>query len=151
MGTYFAKARRGTIHWRIVDAEGWVLGRLAARAARVLMGKDSPDYTPHQDHRSGLIIINAEKVRLTGKKLDDKVYRHTTGYPGGLKEITARQLFEKRPEGMIREAILGMLPKNRLHARLARRLKVYAGSAHPHTAQSPEPLSLARNAARHGL
>jgi large subunit ribosomal protein L13 len=128
----------------MVDAEGWVLGRLAARAALVLMGKDSPDYTPHQDHRSGLIIINAEKVRLTGKKLDDKVYRHTTGYPGGLKEITARQLFEKKPEGLIREAILGMLPKNRLHARLARRLKVYVGSAHPHTAQSPAPLTLAR-------
>jgi len=144
VGTYFARAYRGRIYWRIVDAEGSVLGRLAARAARVLTGKDSPDYTPHQDHRSGLIIINAEKIRLTGKKLDDKVYRHTTGYPGGLKEITARQLFEKRPEGLVREAILGMLPKNRLHARLARRLKVYVGSTHPHTAQSPEPLSLAR-------
>jgi large subunit ribosomal protein L13 len=144
VGTYFARTSRGTIHWRIVDAEGWVLGRLAARAARVLTGKDSPDYTPHQDHRSGLIIVNAEKIRLTGKKLDDKVYRHTTGYPGGLKETTAREIFEKKPEGLIREAILGMLPKNRLHARLARRLKVYVGNTHPHTAQSPEPLSLAR-------
>jgi large subunit ribosomal protein L13 len=144
VGTYFAKARRGRIDWRIVDAEGWVLGRLAARAARVLAGKDSPDFTPHADHRSGLIIINAEKIRLTGKKLDDKVYRHSTGYPGGLKEITARELFAKRPEGLIWEAILGMLPKSRLHDRLARRLKVYAGSTHPHTAQSPEPLSLAR-------
>jgi large subunit ribosomal protein L13 len=91
-----------------------------------------------------LIIINAEKIRLTGKKLDGKVYRHHTGYPGGLKEITARELFEKRPESLIREAILGMLPKNRLRDRLARRLKVYAGSTHPHSAQSPEPLSLAR-------
>jgi len=144
VGTYFARTGRGRIHWRIVDGEGWVLGRLAARAARVLTGKDSPDYTPHQDHRSGLIIINAEKIRLTGKKLDDKVYRHTTGYPGGLKETTAREIFEKKPEGLIREAILGMLPKNRLHARLARRLKIYVGSTHPHTAQSPEPLSLAR-------
>jgi len=144
VGTYFAKAGQGKIHWRIVDAEGWVLGRLAARAARVLTGKDSPDYTPHQDHRSGLVIINAEKIRLTGTKLDDKVYRHTTGYPGGLKEITARELFEKRPEGLIREAILGMLPKNRQHSRLARRLKVYVGRTHPHTAQSPEPLSFAR-------
>ena len=143
MGTYFARTSRGTIHWNIVDAEGWVLGRLAARAARVLTGKDSPDYTPHQDHRSGLIIINAEKIRLTGKKLDDKVYRHTTGYPGGLKETTARKIFEKKPEGLIREAILGMLPKNRLHARMARRLKVYVGNTHPHTAQSPKPLSLA--------
>ena len=144
VATYFAKARRGRIRWCIVDAEGWVLGRLAARVARVLTGKDSPDYTPHEDHRSGLIIINAEKIRLTGNKLDGKVYRHSTGYPGGLKEITARELFEKRPEGLLREAILGMLPKNRLHARLARRLKVYAGSTHPHTAQSPEPLSLTR-------
>ena len=144
VGTYFAKTCRGTIRWHIVDAEGWVLGRLAARAARVLMGKDSPDYSPHQDHRSGLIVINAEKIRLTGKKLDDKIYRHTTGYPGGLKEVTAREIFEKRPDGLIREAILGMLPKNRLHSRLARRLKVYAGSVHPHNAQSPEPLALAR-------
>ena len=144
MGTYFAKTGRGKIHWRMVDAEGWVLGRLAARAARVLTGKDSPDYTPHQDHRSGLIIVNAEKIRLTGKKLDDKVYRHTTGYPGGLKETTARKIFEKRPQSLLREAILGMLPKNRLRSRLARRLKVYVGSTHPHTAQSPELLSLAR-------
>ena len=121
-----------------------MLGRLASRAAMVLTGKDSPDYTPHEDHRSGLIIINAEKIRLTGKKLDGKVYRHSTGYPGGLKEITARELFEKRPEGLIREAILGMLPKNKLHDRLARRLKVYAGSTHPHSAQSPQPVSLAR-------
>jgi len=144
VATYFAKARRGTIHWRIVDAEGCVLGRLAARAAMVLTGKDSPDYTPHEDHRSGLIIINAEKIRLTGKKLDDKLYRHSTGYPGGLKEITARELLEKRPEGLIREAILGMLPKNRLRARWAGRLKVYAGSAHPHSAQSPQLLSFTR-------
>jgi large subunit ribosomal protein L13 len=91
-----------------------------------------------------LIIINAGKIRLTGKKLDDKVYRHHTGYPGGLKEITARKLFESRPESLIREAILGMLPKNRLRDRLARRLKVYAGSTHPHSAQSPQPISLAR-------
>ncbi len=83
MGTYLAKARRGKVRWHLVDADGWALGRLAARAALVLTGKNSPDYTPHADHRSGLIIINAEKVRLTGKKLDDKIYRHTTGYPGG--------------------------------------------------------------------
>ena len=143
MGTYFAKARRGTIRWRIVDAEGRVLGRLAARAAHTLTGKDSPDYTPHEDHRSGLIIINAGKIRLTGKKWDDKMYRHTTGYPGGLKEITARALFQKKPEALIREAIMGMLPKTRMRDRLARRLKIYVGSAHPHAAQSPEPLILA--------
>jgi large subunit ribosomal protein L13 len=144
VGSYLAKARRGQIDWRVVDAEGWVLGRLAARAARVLTAKDAPDYTPHVDHRRGLIVINAEKVRLTGKKLDEKVYRHTTGYPGGLREITARRLFETQPEKLIREAIYGMLPKNRWRDRLARRLKVYVGSTHPHAGQSPQVLSLAR-------
>jgi len=144
VGTYLAKARRGQIDWCVVDAEGWVLGRLAARAARVLTGKDSPDFTPHVDHRRGLIVINAEKVRLTGKKLDEKVYRHTTGYPGGLREITARKLFETQPEKLIREAIYGMLPKNRWRDRLTRRLKVYVGSTHPHAGQSPQTLSLAR-------
>ena len=144
MGTYFAKARRGQIHWNVVDAEGWVLGRLAARAALVLTGKNMPDYTPQTDHRSGLIIINAEKIRLTGKKLDDKFYRHYTGYPGGLKEISARKLFEKKPEMLLREAIYGMLPKNTWRDRLARRLKVYVGSTHPHTGQSPHALTLTR-------
>jgi len=144
VGTYFAKARRGQIHWNVVDAEGWVLGRLAARAALVLTGKNMPDYTPQTDHRSGLIIINAEKVRLTGKKLDDKVYRHNTGYPGGLREISARKLFETHPEELLREAIYGMLPKNTWRDRLARRLKVYVGSTHPHTGQTPHPVSLAR-------
>jgi len=142
--TYFAKARRGKVRWHVVDAKGWVLGRLAARAARVLTGKDSPDYTPHTDHRSGLIVINAEKILLTGKKFDQKVYRHTTGYPGGLKEISARQLFATRPERLIQEAVLGMLPKNRWRDRLARRLKVYAGPMHPHAGQTPAPLSLAQ-------
>jgi large subunit ribosomal protein L13 len=144
VGTYLAKARRGKVRWHLVDAEGWVLGRLAARAARVLTGKDSPDYTPHADHRSGLIIINAEKVRLTGNKLDAKIYRHATGYPGGLKEISARHLMERHPERLLREAIYGMLPKNTWRDRLARRLKVYVGSQHPHAAQTPEPLTLTR-------
>lgn len=144
LGTYLAKARRGRIRWHLVDADGWVLGRLAARAARVLTGKDSPDFTPHADHRSGLIIINAEKVRLTGKKLDQKVYRHTTGYPGGLKTISAREVLASKPENLIREAVFGMLPKNRWRDPLARRLKVYVGSTHPHAAQAPQVLSLAR-------
>ena len=144
MGTYLAKASREQITWNVVDAEGWVLGRLAARAAQVLIGKNMPDFTPHADHRSGLIIINAEKIRLTGRKLDQKVYRHNTGYPGGLREISARQVFEKEPERLIREAIYGMLPKNRWRDRLAKRLKVYVGAAHPHTGQTPHALSLAR-------
>jgi large subunit ribosomal protein L13 len=142
VGTYFAKARHTQVTWKLVDAEGCVLGRLAARASRVLTGKDSPDYTPHSESRCGLIIINAEKVRLTGKKLDDKIYRHHTGYPGGLKEISARKVLETHPERLVREAILGMLPKTRLGDRMARHLKVYAGSTHPHTAQEPERWSL---------
>jgi len=144
VGTYFAKTRRGRVRWRLLDAEGWVLGRLAARASLVLTGKAFPDYTPHVDHREGLIIINAEKVRLTGKKLDQKFYRHYTGYPGGLRETAARKLLETRPERLVREAVEGMLPKTRLGDRMAGRLKVYAGSTHPHAAQSPQPLSLER-------
>lgn len=144
MGTYFAKSRRGKIRWRLIDAEGWVLGRLAARASRVLTGKAAADFTPHADHRDGIIIINADKVRLTGRKLDQKVYRHYTGYPGGLREVPARKVFETKPELAVRDAILGMLPKTRMGDRLAGRLKVYAGPAHPHQAQNPESVSLGR-------
>jgi len=141
VGTYLPRVRRGKIQWRILDADGWVLGRLASQAALVLMGKRSPDYTPHADHRDGVIVINAEKIRLTGNKLDDKFYRHYTGYPGGLKEISARQYLATKPDRLVRDAILGMLPKTRLGDRLSGRLKVYAGSAHPHQAQNPVPLS----------
>jgi large subunit ribosomal protein L13 len=144
VGTYLAKMRRGGVRWKLVDAEGWVLGRLAARASRMLIGKHAPDYTPHVDHRDGLIVINAEKVRLTGRKWSAKVYRHHTGYPGGLKEISAQRVLETQPERLVREAIVGMLPKTRLGDRMARRLKVYVGAAHPHTAQRPEQLSLSR-------
>ena len=142
MGTYLAKVRRGRVRWQVLDAEGVVLGKLAARAARVLTGKDCPDFTPHVDHRDGLIIVNAEKVRLTGRKLDDKIYRHHTGYPGGLKEIAARDYLAAKPEGLVREAIVGMLPKTRLGDRMSTRLKVYAGPTHPHSGQRPEALSL---------
>ena len=142
MGTYLAKMRRGRVRWQVVDAEGVVLGKLAARGARVLMGKDCPDFTPHVDHRDGLIIVNAEKVRLTGRKLDDKTYRHHTGYPGGLKEISARDYLAAKPEKLVREAIVGMLPKTRLGERMSTRLKVYAGPTHPHAGQRPETLSL---------
>lgn len=142
MGTYLAKVRRGKVRWQVLDAEGVVLGKLAARAARVLTGKDCPDFTPHVDHRDGLIIVNAEKVRLTGRKLDDKVYRYHTGYPGGLKEISARDFLAAKPEKLVREAIVGMLPKTRLGDRMSTRLKVYAGPTHPHAGQRPEALSL---------
>lgn len=144
MGTYFRKRRHDKINWHVVDANGWVLGRLAARAAMVLTGKASADYTPNVDHRQGLIIINAEKIRLTGRKLDLKIYRHTTGYPGGLKAVAARDIFADKPERLIQEAVKGMLPKNRWRDRLARRLKVYTGSTHPHLAQTPQELSLDR-------
>lgn len=142
MGTYFAKLRRGKVRWRVLDAEGVVLGKLAARAARVLTGKDCPDFTPHVDHRDGLIVVNAEKVRLTGRKLDGKMYRHHTGYPGGLKEVSARDYLASQPEELVREAIIGMLPKTRLGDRIAARLKVYAGPTHPHAGQRPERLAL---------
>lgn len=144
MGTYLAKARRGKVRWRLLDAEGCVLGRLASRAARVLAGKDRPDFTPHADPRDGIIVINADKIRLTGRKLDQKLYRHFTGYPGGLRETSARQVLAIRPDRVVRDAILGMLPKTRLGDRMARRLKVYAGSSHPHAAQKPEQLSFDR-------
>jgi large subunit ribosomal protein L13 len=142
VGTYLAKSRRTKIRWRLIDADGWVLGRLASRASRVLTGKAAPDYTPHADHRDGLIIVNAEKIRLTGRKLEQKVYRRYTGYPGGLREVSARKLMETKPQWIVRDAILGMLPKTRMGDRLATRLRVYAGSTHPHQAQKPEPISL---------
>ncbi len=142
-GTYFAKASRRQIRWRLLDAEGRVLGRLAARAARVLTGKSSPHYTPHVEPREGVIIINAEKICLTGRKLDRKIYRHYTGYPGGLREVSARRLLATQPERLVREAILGMLPKTRLGARMAGRLRIYSGPEHPHLAQAPEALPAA--------
>jgi large subunit ribosomal protein L13 len=144
VGTYLQKVRRGGVRWIMIDAEGLVLGRLAARASRVLTGKSAPDYTPHVDHRDGVIVINAEKIRLTGKKWDAKVYRHHTGYPGGLKEVSARVVLETRPERLVHDAIVGMLPKSRLGQRIATRLKVYAGSEHPHSAQRPAASSLGR-------
>jgi large subunit ribosomal protein L13 len=142
--TTFQKARRGKVRWQLIDAEGWPLGRLAARAARLLMGKYSPDFTPHADHRDGVIIINSEKVLLTGRKLDQKVYRRHTGFPGGLREVSAREVMAARPQAAVREAIRGMLPKTRMGDRLARRLRVYTGPAHPHAAQKPVPAGLKR-------
>ena len=144
VGTYFRKAQRGKIRWRLLDAEGRVLGRLAANAARMMLGKDCPDFSPHEDHRDGVIVINAAKVRLTGKKLDQKFYRRHSNYPGGLREISARELLASKPERMVREAIVGMLPKSRLGDRMAARVKVYAGPTHPHTAQDPEPVTTDR-------
>ena len=128
-------------HWHVIDAEGQILGRLATRAARLLTGKDKPIYTPFLDTGDHVIIINAEKVKLTGNKLTDKMYRHYTGYPGGLRETTAGMLLSKDPGKLIREAVVGMLPKTKLGRAMRKKLKVYAGSQHPHQAQQPTPLA----------
>jgi large subunit ribosomal protein L13 len=128
--------------WHLVDAEGKVLGRLAARVARLLTGKDKPVYTPFLDTGDHVIVVNAEKVRLTGKKLTDKMYRHHTGYPGGLRQISAGDLLEKHPEKLVREAVIGMLPKTKLGRAMRKKLRVYRGPHHPHQAQKPTDLAL---------
>lgn len=126
--------------WYVIDATGKTLGRLASQIAHVLRGKHKPTYTPHVDGGDHVIVINAEKVEVTGKKRDHKLYRWHTGYPGGLKEVTFRQMIERRPERVIERAVWGMLPHNRLGRRIFRKLRVYAGPEHPHQAQQPEPL-----------
>jgi large subunit ribosomal protein L13 len=125
-----------------VNAEGLVLGRLASRVAARLRGKHSPLFTPHTDMGDNIIVINADKVVMTGKKWQDKTYYHHTGYIGGIKSITAEKLKAKRPEDLVRFAVRGMLPKNRLGRKLFKKLKVYSGGGHPHEAQQPEALSL---------
>lgn len=126
--------------WFVVDADGMVLGRLCTRIATVLRGKHTPQYTPHTDTGDFVIVINADKVRLTGNKELQKTYQHYSGYPGGQKEFTAQQLRERRPERIIERGVKGMLPKNRLGNAMYKKLFVYAGAEHPHAAQKPEPL-----------
>jgi large subunit ribosomal protein L13 len=128
--------------WHVIDAEGKVLGRLATKVAKLLSGKDKPIYTPFLDTGDHVIIINAQKVRLTGKKLTDKMYRRHTGYPGGLREISAGDLMAKRPEAVVREAVLGMLPKSKLGRAMGKKLKIYRGAQHPHQAQKPDVMAL---------
>jgi len=143
MGTYVPKKGDVTARWYVVNADGAVLGRLASRVATLLRGKDRAEFTPYVDFGDHVIVLNAAKVRWTGKKLDQKVYRHYTGYPGGLKEIGARKLSETRPDRVIREAVLGMLPKTKLRKRMARRLLIYTDDQHPHEAQKPETVPVA--------
>lgn len=138
MNTYMAKAEDVERKWFVLDAAGRPLGRLAADVARILRGKHKPIFTPHVDCGDHVIIINAAKVVLTGNKLRDKFYYRHSGYPGGLKAIDYRTFMAKRPEEAVRKAVVGMLPHNRLGAKMAKKLKVYAGSDHPHTAQGPE-------------
>jgi large subunit ribosomal protein L13 len=128
--------------WHVVDAEGKTLGRLATRVARLLLGKDKPVFTPFLDTGDYVIVVNAAKVRLTGKKLTDKVYRHHTGYPGGLRSIAAGDLLAKHPERVVREAVVGMLPKSKLGRAMRKKLKIYRGPDHPHQAQKPATLAL---------
>jgi len=128
--------------WFVVDASGQVLGRLATRIARIIMGKHRPNYVPYLDMGDFVVVTNADKVRLTGTKLDAKVYHRHTGYPGGLKTTGARDLQGKYPERLIEEAVRGMLPKTKLGRKQIRKLKVYRGSNHPHEAQQPRPLKI---------
>jgi len=140
--TYSAKSSDNQGKWYVVNAEGAILGRLASNVASRLRGKHNPLFTPHVDTGDWIIFINAEKIVLTGRKLDQKTYYRHSGYMGGLKSITAKKLMEKRPEDLIRHAVKGMLPKNRLGRKLFKKLKVYTGDKHPHVAQQPEILKV---------
>ncbi|MGC9357645.1 MAG: 50S ribosomal protein L13 [Anaerolineae bacterium] len=137
-----AKAEDVSRKWYVVDATDQTLGRLASEVARILRGKHKPEYTPHVDVGDYVIIVNAEKVGVTGRKMDQKRYYRASGYPSGLKSVTLRRQLELHPERVIRSAVKGMLPRGPLGRRMFKKLKVYAGSEHPHEAQQPEPLEL---------
>ncbi len=128
--------------WYVINAEGKTVGRLATEAARILMGKNKPTYTPYIDVGDHVVIINAEKVVFTGNKWKEKIYRRHTGYPGGLKEISAEKQLQKHPERILESAIAGMLPKTKMGRRMVKKLKVYKGDTHPHKAQQPEPMDV---------
>jgi large subunit ribosomal protein L13 len=140
--TSSAKGSDNPQKWYVVDANGMVLGRLATQVAHRLRGKHNPLFTPHTDTGDWVIVINAEKIVLTGRKLDQKMYYRHSGYIGNLKQMTAKELLEKRPEELVRSAVKGMLPKNKLGRRLFKKLKVYTGNAHPHEAQQPEVMKI---------
>lgn len=142
MKTYTAKPETVERDWFIVDAENKTLGRLSTEIARRLRGKHKPEYTPHVDTGDYIIVINAEKVYVSGNKKTDKMYHHHTGYPGGLKSISFDKLIEKAPERVIESAVKGMLPKNPLGRAMYQKMKVYAGSEHPHKAQQPKTLEV---------
>ncbi|MDD7362689.1 MAG: 50S ribosomal protein L13 [Peptoniphilus sp.] len=138
MKTTMAKANEVDRKWYVIDAEGKVLGRLATEVANILRGKNKPIYTPHVDTGDYVIVINAEKVKLTGTKWDNKIHAYHTGYPGGRREVVYKEIREKHPERVIEHAVKGMLPKSRLGRSMFNKLKVYAGDTHPHEAQKPE-------------
>lgn len=142
MKTEVAKSENVKRDWFLVDAQEQVLGRLASQIANILRGKNKVIYTPSVDTGDFVIVVNAEKVALTGRKLTDKTYYSHSGFPGGLKEITAGKLLEKKPEELIRKAVKGMLPKNKLSRHMIKKLKIYTGASHPHDAQQPKKLEL---------
>ena len=142
MKTYHTPVKEIEKKWYVVDADGKVLGRLASEIATRLRGKHKPNYSPHMDVGDFIVVVNAEKVKLTGNKLEDKIYYHHSGYIGGLKEKTAKELLEKKPEELLKSAVKGMLTKNTLGRQQFSKLKVYAGSDHPHAAQQPEQLDI---------
>ncbi|MBN2390965.1 MAG: 50S ribosomal protein L13 [Anaerolineae bacterium] len=141
--TFVAKPADIEREWYVVDATDLILGRLATQIASVLRGKHRPEYTPYEDVGDFVVVVNAEKVQVTGRKLDQKQYYHHTGYPGGIKSITLRKQLQKHPERVIEHAVKGMLPHGPLGRRQFKKLKVYAGPEHPHQAQSPKPLPIA--------
>ena len=142
MKTFVAKEQEVDKKWFLVDAENQILGRLAGKIAVYLRGKHKPIFTPHADTGDYIVVINAEKVGMTGSKLDKKFYYHHTGFIGGLKKISARKLLAKKPEDVLKFAVRGMLPKNILGRRQLKKLKIYAGPEHPHTAQNPDKLEI---------
>ena len=142
MKTYSAKPGEIARGWYLVDAEGKTLGRLATQIADVLRGKGKPIYTPHVDTGDFVVVVNAEKIAVTGNKLDEKMYYRHSGYPGGLKSRPLREQLERQPTEVLRKAVKGMLPRNKLAARQLVKLKIYAGPDHPHEAQAPKPLEL---------
>jgi large subunit ribosomal protein L13 len=139
MKSYMARPLEVERKWYVVDAEGQTLGRLATEIAHILRGKNKPQYTPHVDTGDFVVAVNAEKVVVTGRKAEQKVYRRHSGYPGGLKETSYEQMMERRPTEILRRAVKGMMPKNRLARQQLRKLKIYAGPEHPHAAQNPQP------------
>ncbi len=142
MTTEFPSKNGFTRRWHVIDGQDVVLGKLASKAAMLLMGKNKPSYTPFLDTGDHVIVINADKVRLTGRKEQDKVYRHFTGYPGGLVEKSIKRVREEKPVRVVEDAIFGMLPKTKLGKQMYRKLKVYAGDRHPHAAQKPAALAM---------
>ncbi len=142
MKTWNAKPGAVERRWYVVDADGQTLGRLATQIAETLRGKGKPEYTPHVDTGDFVVVVNAERIAVTGKKLDEKFYYRHSGYPGGLRKRTLREELDRRPTEVLRRAVKGMLPRNRLGRAQLRKLRIYAGPEHPHTAQAPEPFEV---------